>query len=428
MAIATRRPVWSAALLNDPAFALSPETAATVQTEGYRAVLSVPLVIGTRVLGALVVYRDTVGPFTPAEIELLEIFAAQAVIALENARLFNESSQQRARLSRILELNKRIASRDDMPSLLSSIAEESARLVGADGGSVRILQDDQFVAIGKTHDDSAIDSVSSVSLWEGAAGRCVCEQCVLIIEDIQSHPEVLPAYKHRAAALGLHALVNIPIRGSRGVIGVLTVTSKRSRPFSADEITALSTCAEQAAIAIENAQLLDDIRQQTTNLSQMNTTLQSEVAERQRTETALRESETRYRTLVDGSIQGVFIHHQCTIQFANLAMASIFGSDSPGELIGRDARMLIAPHEVPRVEVYNRQRLQGEAVPFRCKWQGVWQDGQLLWIESVASVVSWAGRGAHHLFRYHGAQAPQSTTPASAEDGGDRHPCRGDWA
>ncbi len=87
-AISRRRPVWSADLLTDPAFDLLPDTRASVETEGYRAVLSVPLLVGDRVLGALAVYRDSPGPFSETEIHLLETFAAHAAIALENARLF----------------------------------------------------------------------------------------------------------------------------------------------------------------------------------------------------------------------------------------------------------------------------------------------------------------------------------------------------
>jgi PAS domain S-box-containing protein len=87
-AIARRRPVWSANILTDPAFELLPDTRASVEAEGYCAVLSAPLLLGDRVLGALAVYRDAPGPFPEAEIHLLETFAAHAAIALENARLF----------------------------------------------------------------------------------------------------------------------------------------------------------------------------------------------------------------------------------------------------------------------------------------------------------------------------------------------------
>src|SRR5581483_4221211 len=87
-AIRERRPVWTPDILNDPAITLTPATRAAVVSEGYRAVLSVPLLAGERVLGALVTYRDTPGPFGEDEVALLQAFAGQAAVALDNARLY----------------------------------------------------------------------------------------------------------------------------------------------------------------------------------------------------------------------------------------------------------------------------------------------------------------------------------------------------
>ena len=94
-AIAERKPVWSADLLNDPVFDLTPSTRAAVEAEGYRGVLSVPLLVGDRVLGALVTYRDEPGPFSDRQVELLQAFGDQAALALENARLYEESERRR---------------------------------------------------------------------------------------------------------------------------------------------------------------------------------------------------------------------------------------------------------------------------------------------------------------------------------------------
>ena len=91
-AIEERRPVWSADILHDPGFDLTPATRAAIELEGYRAVLSVPLLIGTRVLGALVVARDEIGPFSADDVDLLRLFADQAAIAIENARLFEQAA------------------------------------------------------------------------------------------------------------------------------------------------------------------------------------------------------------------------------------------------------------------------------------------------------------------------------------------------
>src|SRR5207245_11585865 len=93
-AIQERRPVWSADLLNDPAFVLTPSTRAMVEVEGYRAVLSVPLLASDQALGALAVYRDAPGRFTDEEVNLLQVFAAPAAVAIRNARLYAEARRR----------------------------------------------------------------------------------------------------------------------------------------------------------------------------------------------------------------------------------------------------------------------------------------------------------------------------------------------
>src|SRR5207245_6218842 len=93
-AIQECRPVWSADLLNDPAFVLTPSTRAMVEAEGYRAVLSVPLLASDQALGALAVYRDAPGRFTDEEVNLLQVFAAPAAVAIRNARLYAEARRR----------------------------------------------------------------------------------------------------------------------------------------------------------------------------------------------------------------------------------------------------------------------------------------------------------------------------------------------
>jgi PAS domain S-box-containing protein len=306
-----------------------------------------------------------------------------------------ESTHRQERLTSILEINKRIASSADQAELLSSIAQEAARLVGADGASVRILRGDRLVAIGKSQHGSVVAQVPEVRLGEGTAGRTVQENRVIVVADIQAHPDVTPAYKAAAAAAGLHSFVNIPIGNSRGVIGVLAITSKQPRVFTDDEIVILTTYAEQAAIAIERTQLLENIRQQTADLTQINVALQHEIAERQRTETALRESELRYRTLVEGSLQGIAIVNQEGMRlFANQALATMFGYESPKEIIGQPVFNQIAPHDRQRLREYLAAFRRGEAVPVRYECQGVRQDGSVIWLEARIARVVWEGEAA----------------------------------
>jgi PAS domain S-box-containing protein len=118
----------------------------------------------------------------------------------------------------------------------------------------------------------------------------------------------------------------------------------------------------------------------------------SKAVEKQRLTHALRTSEARYRSLVEGSIQGMLIHHELTIKFASPALATLLGHASADELVGRDLRDFVAPAARALVEGYTAAR--GEAAPSRYEVQVVRRDGSMLWIESMVSVLAWEGAPA----------------------------------
>jgi len=109
---------------------------------------------------------------------------------------------------------------------------------------------------------------------------------------------------------------------------------------------------------------------------------------------ALRESEARYRTLSERSIQGICIHRDFIILFANPALAAMFGFESPEELIGLDLRGALALDERARLEGYHAARLHGEPAPLRYECEATRKDGTRIWVEVMASIVSWAGKPA----------------------------------
>jgi len=117
--------------------------------------------------------------------------------------------------------------------------------------------------------------------------------------------------------------------------------------------------------------------------------LERREAERRQAEGALRDSELQYRRLVEGSIQGVYIHQDFVIRLANPAFGRMFGFERPEEAIGSDIRRLIAPEEHARMEEYKQQRLRGEPAPSRYEFQGVRRDGTTLWLENTVSVITW---------------------------------------
>jgi PAS domain S-box-containing protein len=223
------------------------------------AIVAEPLLYHDRLVGVLFVSHAQPGRhFTPQDRELLTVLAAQAAVAIENARLFEESAQRQAWLRSILEMNKRIAMSEDMPSLLSRIATEAARLVGAEGANLRVLHGDRLVTTSQTQYGLVLPDVTTLRLGESIGGVAARDDRILVVPDLQTHPDVPAFIKAQAAEVGLHSMVSIPIRSRNSVIGVLSVNSARPRVFTEDESAALAICAEQAAIAIDNARLLED--------------------------------------------------------------------------------------------------------------------------------------------------------------------------
>jgi signal transduction histidine kinase len=131
MAIHDRRPVWTSDLLRDPNVDLTDATRRAVEAEGYRAVLSVPLLAGDHVLGALVLYRDEPGPFSPEAVELAQVFATQAAVVIENARLYRRAEDRASKLQTLSALTQLIVSAAASDKVFQAVAEASIQLLGA---------------------------------------------------------------------------------------------------------------------------------------------------------------------------------------------------------------------------------------------------------------------------------------------------------
>jgi len=382
LAMRERGPVWTPDLLTDPRVTLEPAMRARAEVTPYRAVLAVPLKVEDRVIGALGVGDAAGRVFDDEQIRTVEAFGAQAALALRNARLHGESEQRRREAEVFARLVRKVSASLDLTDVLQQVAEAARELCGADmarialrdGGPDRmrfhywagaVRQDDLLLVIepGK--------GVGGLVLVTGRPART---------SNYTTDPRITKDYLAEARANHIVAVMCVPIRVEDRIDGLLFVDSCRPMPFTDRDEAILLQLADHVAIAIHNAALY--------------ASEQAARAEAEASAVALRASEEQYRALAEGSIQGMYIHQDGVIQFANASMARISGYDLMDEMVGREYLMLLAPEEHARVEGYRAARLRGEPAPTRYEARGIRRDGSRIWIEVLVSLVPWKGRPA----------------------------------
>jgi len=257
-AVQQREPVWSADVLNDPALAITPETRLHVEREGYRGVLSVPLVSKGGVLGALAAYWWE--PHTPSasEVSVMTALAGQAAVALDNARVFALERDSKASLSSLLEVNKKIGALAAPESLLTSIAEEAARLLDLDNAGFRLLDGDELVVAGLAGTASETMKRARIKVGESLSGKVFASGQTLMCEIAGSN--MFPDHQAADDRLGHTHYLGVPLLVGERAIGVLTFRGPRS--FTAREQELAETFAGQAAIAIDHSRLYREASEQ----------------------------------------------------------------------------------------------------------------------------------------------------------------------
>jgi GAF domain-containing protein len=243
---------------------------------GARSTLGVPILKGDILLGALVIYRQEVRPFTQREIALVQGFATQAAIAMDNAHLFNETKQALERQAAGAEILSTIAGAPgDAGRSLQQIAETSARLFGAPSVSIQLAENGEWGEAYR-YGTSAQNIRSAVPLsairigGPNMPGWVVGNNRQLHIPDLDNLDPSLadfPGLPHARAA-GTRTMCGTPLRHGGKAIGVLIVYRDRLLPFTAEELALQQSFADQAVIAIENARLFDEVQARTRDLEE----------------------------------------------------------------------------------------------------------------------------------------------------------------
>ena len=223
-----------------------------------RTFLVAPLRQQGEFIGVLNARRIEVRPFTPAQIKLLETFADQAVIALENVRLFQElkeSLEQQTATSEILGVIA--SSPTDIQPVLDTVAKNAARLCEAADAQIRLIETDRTRLVASFGSLSAPEFVSISPLNPG--GRAILTRETLHVHDLQERKDEFP--ESQALRRGLRTFLSAPMIREGMPIGVINIRRMEVRPFSERHVKLLETFASQAVIAIENVRLFQELKE-----------------------------------------------------------------------------------------------------------------------------------------------------------------------
>jgi GAF domain-containing protein len=233
----------------------------------WRTWLAVPLRQQGELIGLLNARRIEVRPFTPAQIKLLETFADQAVIAIENVRLFKELQERNRDLTEALEqqtatseiLRVIASSPTDLQPVLDTIAENAARVCGSYDAMIRLVQGDLLHVV--AHHGPVPPAVLNRPIDRGSAiGRALIDRQIIHIDDLLALAETeFPGARADQERLGLRTLLIVPLLREGSAIGVISIRRTEVRPFSEKQIALLKTFADQAVIAIENVRLFREL-------------------------------------------------------------------------------------------------------------------------------------------------------------------------
>ena len=236
---------------------------------GARSTIGVPMLKDDALVGAILIYQQEVRPFTAKQIALVENFAAQAVIAIENTRLLNElreSLEQQTATSDVLKVISR--STFDLQTVLDTLVESAARLCRADRSGIRLVRDGLYHHVA-SHGFSPehTNRMMREPLPPGRdsiAGRVVLDGKSVHVADSQTDPN--PGVASRSRSGNIRTMLGVPLLREGVPIGVLLLQRSIVEPFTDKEIALAETFADQAVIAIENVRLFEAEQQRTREL------------------------------------------------------------------------------------------------------------------------------------------------------------------
>ena len=261
--------VWDPA--HDPR--LTPAHRDGYRRGGYRAFLGVPLKVGDLVLGLLSILTQHAEGFSAEDVAVATTFAAQAATALENARLYRETEARAEKLRTLSQLTRLMTSAQDSAEVFHAVARAATMLLSA--VTTRVWVADPDARVLRTRASFGLDpqvealmtDFPELPYGKGVVGRIVESRVPAYLQDIEHDPRWLN--RRLATEGGLRGFAGIPLIADQAVVGVLAILFRESRPFTADEKDLMALLADQAAIAITNARLVEGLTHQRDRLERL---------------------------------------------------------------------------------------------------------------------------------------------------------------
>ncbi len=254
---------------------------------GYRTVLATPLLREGVPIGVIAIRRAAMQPFSDKQIALLETFAAQAVIAIENVRLFQELQTRTRELARTVdqlqalgEISQTVSATLDLGRVLATIAEQTGHLSGADGATIYEFEEATGIfhlRASRNIDHDVIETLRAVPvrLGQGALGRAAETRQPVQFADITVPGMYTGPMRDALVHAGFRALLAVPLLRESQIVGGLVVNRNTPGEFPPETVELLKTFGTQSALAIQNARLFREIEEKSRQL---------EVADRHKSE------------------------------------------------------------------------------------------------------------------------------------------------
>ncbi len=268
--VKTKSAVHIADLMADQAYiARDPMAVSGVELAGIRTLLAVPMLKESELIGAIVIYRQDVRPFSEKQIDLLESFANQAVIAIENVRLLNELRSRTTELAQSVEelralgeVSQTVNSTLDLDAVLSAIVTKAVQLTGTDAGAIYDYDEAKTeFGLRSTYgmDENLIAAIKErhIRLGDAGIGQAAATRAPVQIADVRNEPA--SGVLDMVIRAGFRALLIVPLLGADKIVGALVVRRRAPGEFPANTVNLLQTFAAQSVLAIQNARLFGEI-------------------------------------------------------------------------------------------------------------------------------------------------------------------------